>query len=96
MVQYRDPGAITFAAIIEKPEGPGAYVEFPHSALDTFGVKTRVPVHAVFDGSVAYTGSLAPYGGRHLLGVRKDIQKLLGKGPGDRVTVEIRLDTDRT
>ncbi|GAB5905090.1 MULTISPECIES: DUF1905 domain-containing protein [Mycobacteroides] len=95
MVHYRDPGTITFEATIEQPEGPGAYVEFPFSAVDTFGVKARVPVHAVFDGSVTYTGSLAPYGGRHLLGVRKDIQKQLGKGPGDAVRVEVRLDNDR-
>ncbi|MGH3725727.1 MAG: DUF1905 domain-containing protein [Mycobacterium sp.] len=95
MVEYRDPGVIRFEAKIEKPEGPGAFVEFPFSAVDTFGVKARVPVHAVFDGSVTYTGSLAPYGGKHLLGVRKDIQEQLGKGPGDRVTVEIRLDTER-
>ncbi len=50
---------------------------------------------SLFDGSVPYTGSLAPYGGRHVLGVRKDIQAQLGKGPGDRVMVEVRLDTDR-
>jgi hypothetical protein len=95
MVEYRNPGAITFEATIEKPEGPGAFVEFPFSVIDTFGVKARVPVRAVFDGSVTYTGSLAPYGGKHLLGVRKDIQEQLGKGPGDRVTVEVKLDTDR-
>lgn len=95
MVEYRDPGAITFEATIEKPDGPGAYVEFPFSAVDTFGVKARVPVQVVFDGSVTYAGSLAPYGGKHLLGVRKDIQVQLGKGPGDRVTVEVRLDTSR-
>ncbi|MBA0045830.1 DUF1905 domain-containing protein [Mycobacterium sp. NPDC050853] len=96
MVEYRDPGTITFDAMIEKPEGPGAYVEFPFSVVDTFGVKARVPVRVVFDGSVTYTGSLAPYGGKHLLGVRKDIQAQLGKGPGDRVTVELRLDADRS
>ncbi len=44
MVDYRDPGAITFEATIEKPEGPGAYVEFPYSAFDSFGVRIRVPV----------------------------------------------------
>jgi len=27
--------------------------------------------------------------------VRKDIQAQLGKAPGDRATVEVRLDTDR-
>lgn len=96
MVDYRDPGPITFEATIEKPDGPGAFVEFPLSTVDTFGVRARVPVCAVFDGIVEYTGSLAPYGGRHLLGVRKDVMAQLGKGPGDRVNVEIRLDLSRS
>lgn len=52
MVQYRDPGPVAFDAVIERPDGPGAYVTFPFSALDTFGVRARVPVKARFDGQV--------------------------------------------
>ena len=95
MVSYRDPGLITFDAIIERPEGPGAYITFPFNAFDVFGVRTRVPVKARFDGTVNYTGSLAPYGGQHRLGVRKDVQSALGKSHGDTVTVELALDTAR-
>jgi hypothetical protein len=40
-------------------------------------------------------GSLAPYGGQYRLGVRKDIQKSLGKTHGDNVSVQLILDTDR-
>jgi hypothetical protein len=95
MVQYRDPGPILFDAVIERPDGPGAYVTFPFSAVDVFGVRTRVPVKARFDDAVDYTGSLAPYGGQHRLGVRKDIQKSLGKTHGDNVSVRLFLDADR-
>ncbi|SON62169.1 hypothetical protein MSIMFI_03690 [Mycobacterium simulans] len=95
MVQYRDPGPIAFDAVIERPDGPGAYVTFPFDAVDVFGVRTRVPVKARFDDRVDYTGSLAPYGGQHRLGVRKDVQKSLGKTHGDNVCVEVVLDTDR-
>ena len=77
MVQYRDPGPIVFDALIERPEGPGAYVTLP------------------FNDTVDYTGSLAPYGGQHRLGVRKDIQRSLGKNHGDTVSVQLILDTDR-
>src|ERR1700682_6510265 len=89
MVQYRDPGPIAFDAVIARPDGPGAFVTFPFSALDTFGVRSKVPVKARFDGTVDYTGSLAPYGGEHRLGVRKDVQDSLGKSYGDPVHVEI-------
>jgi hypothetical protein len=95
MVQYRDPGPIAFDAVIERSDGPGAYVTFPLSTLDTFGVRARVPVKARFDDTADYTGSLAPYAGEHRLGVRKDIQGSLGKTHGDRIHVEIRLDTTR-
>jgi hypothetical protein len=37
----------------------------------------------------------APYRGQHRLGVRKDVQKSLGKTQGDKVSVELVLDTDR-
>jgi hypothetical protein len=95
MVLYRDPGPIVFDAVIERPDGPGAYVTFPFNAVDVFGVRARVPVKARFDDSVDYTGSLAPYGGQHRLGVRSDIQESLGKTHGDNVSVELTLDTDR-
>lgn len=95
MVAYRDPGPITFDAVIERPDQPGAFVTFPFSALEVFGVRARVPVKVRFDDAVDYTGSLAPYGGQHRLGVRKDIQSALGKTHGDTVRVEVVLDTDR-
>lgn len=94
-MQYRDPGPLIFDAVIEQPDGPGAYVTFPFSAVDVFGVRARVPVKARFDDTVDYIGSLAPYGGQHRLGVRKDIQKSLDKTHGDNVSVRLVLDTDR-
>ena len=95
MVVYRDPGPIAFDAEIERPDQPGAFVTFPFSATEVFGVRARVPVKVRFDDAVDYTGSLAPYGGRHRLGVLKDIQKTLGKTHGDTIHVELSLDTTR-
>jgi Domain of unknown function (DUF1905) len=95
MVQYRDPGPIAFDAVIERPDQPGAYVTFPFDSTDVFGVRARVPVTVRFDDTVDYTGSLAPYGGQHRLGVRKDILAALGKTHGDTIHVELRLDTSR-
>ena len=53
-------------------------------------------VRATFDG-VVYEGSLVNMGVKnedgsvcHIIGVRKDIQRSIGKGPGDRVAVTIR------
>ncbi|TLG73002.1 YdeI/OmpD-associated family protein [Culicoidibacter larvae] len=80
-----------FDAIIATT-GPGAYVEFPYDVQEEFG-KGRVKVEARFDGQVIYRGSLVRMQTPcHILGIRKDILKALGKGIGDQVTVELKED----
>ncbi len=84
-----------FEAVIEKPpKTPGAYIVIPFDVREVYGTKGRVQVKAAFDGH-PYRGSLAPMGGgRHVLGVRKDIQQAIGKTHGDRVKVVIEQDTE--
>ncbi|MBV8905589.1 MAG: DUF1905 domain-containing protein [Acidobacteriia bacterium] len=83
-----------FEATIESVAGGGAYVSFPYDVEKEFGTKARVPVKATFDG-VAYTGSLVKYGHpQHMLGILKGIREQIGKGPGDRVRVELWQDDE--
>lgn len=79
----------TFEAVILKaPDQDAAYVEFPYDAKQEFG-KGRVKVHATFDG-YPYDGLLCRMGTPcHLIGIRKDIRKAIGKQPGDIITVTI-------
>ena len=79
-----------FDVVIKKvPDIDGAYIEFPYDVREEFG-KGRVKVHAEFDG-VPYDGSLVRMKTPgHIIGVRKDIRKLLQKQPGDMVHVKIR------
>jgi len=50
----------------------------------------RVPVDATFDG-VPYQGMLVKMGTTcHIIGIRKDIRKRIGKQPGDTVQVVLR------
>jgi len=96
MVSYRNPGPLEFDAVIERADvsGSSAFVRFPWSVPDLFGVKGRVPVAARFDG-VDYRGSLVTYGGpSHLLLVLTEIRERLGKQPGDSVHVSLVLDTE--
>ena len=78
-----------FDAVIQKvPDIDGAYVEFPYDVRKEFG-KGRVKVHAQFDGC-PYDGSLVRMGTPgHILGLRKDIRRKIGKQPGDRVHVKL-------
>lgn len=82
-----------FDAEIKKvPDIDGAYVEIPFDVKATFG-KGRVSVHATFDG-VSYQGSIVRMGTPcHIIGIRKDIRRQIGKQPGDiiHVTIEERI-----
>lgn len=82
-----------FGAEIKKvPDIDGAYVEIPFDVKARFGIG-RVPVNATFDG-VPYQGSLVRMGTPcHIIGIRKEIRKQIGKQPGDmvHVTIEERL-----
>jgi len=88
----KDPGPVEFSAKIQSHEGGGAYVEFPSDVEKLYGVKGRVPVRVAFDG-LPYRGSLVKMGTpKHILLILKDIRDKLGKGPGDRIRVVVKLD----
>ena len=90
-----------FTAVIEPvPDRHGAFVRFPWDISQECG-KGRVKVRAAFDG-VPYEGSLVNMGVKnpdgsvcYIIGVRKDIQAKIGKGPGDTVSVAICAWRDR-
>ena len=91
-----NPAIYPFPAVIEPvPNKHGAFVRFPHDVRQEFG-KGRVKVRAVFDGA-PYEGSLVNMGVKnpdgsvcYIIGVRKDIQAKIGKGPGDAVAVTVQ------
>ena len=78
-----------FEAVIRKVEDiDGAYIEIPFDVKQELG-KGRVPVIATFDGE-RYKGSVVRMGTPcHIIGVRKDIRKKIGKQPGDTITVTL-------
>lgn len=85
-----------FNAEIKKvPDINGAYVEMPFDIKEVFG-KGRVLVHATFD-SEPYDGSIVNMGVKnqdgtvcYVIGLRKDIRAIIGKQPGDMVSVTIK------
>ncbi|MDE6905781.1 MAG: DUF1905 domain-containing protein [Lachnospiraceae bacterium] len=85
-----------FEALIEPvPDKGGAFVRFPYDIREEFG-KGRVKADITFDGE-PYRGSVVNMGVKHedgsicyIIGIRKDIQKKIGKQPGDTVFVTMR------
>ena len=78
---------LEFDAIILQNENiDAAYVEVPFDIKAMFG-KGRLSVHATFDG-VPYDGQIVKMGTPcHIIGIRKDIRKKIGKSFGDTVHV---------
>ncbi len=70
----------------------GAYVRVPINLREEYG-RGRIKVIAYFDG-ILYEGSVVNMGVKnedgticYIIGVRKDIQKKIGKSIGDRIHV---------
>lgn len=79
-----------FKAEIKKvPDIDGAYIEIPFDVKAEFG-KGRVPVTDTFDEE-PYEGSLVKMKTPcHIVGIRKEIRKKIGKQPGDMIQVTIQ------
>jgi hypothetical protein len=85
-----------FTAVIEKTDDglDTAYVAIPFNVEKTYKSKGHVKVKAKFD-DYEYRGIIANMGtGCHIIGLRKDVRAAIGKQVGDRVSVEISLDTE--
>ena len=68
-------------------------IDGPASVSRAFGRRSHVPVVGTADG-VPLTATLVPVGGgRHRLFLNGQVRSAIGKGPGDRVEIHVRLDT---
>lgn len=77
------------AVLIGTEDMDAAWVEIPFDVKAVFG-KGRVKVHAEFDGE-PYDGIITRMGTPcHIIGVRKDIRRKIGKKPGDTIHVTVR------
>ena len=82
---------MTFTATLQRNPGPGGWdcVVWPESPA-FFGTHGLVKVEGTMDGVPFRSSFMALGDGRHMLPVTREIQRKLGKGPGDAITVELR------
>ena len=79
-----------FEATIEK-RGSGHLLEIPFDVKAKWG-KARVPVAATINDHT-FRSTVAVYDGRYLLGLNRKVREAAGVGQGDRVVVDLELDT---
>lgn len=77
------------AKIMKVEDIDGAYIEFPFNVKEEFQ-KGRVKVSATSDG-YPYEGILVRMKTEnHIIGIRKEIRKIINKQPGDIIKVTIQ------
>jgi hypothetical protein len=81
-----------FEAELEATQGGGAVVVVPFDVQEAFGSK-RPPVRATVNG-YSFRTTIAPMGGRSLLGLNRDVRDGAGVKVGETVAVELEPDDE--
>lgn len=82
-----------FETVIESMGGGGHAAAIPFDPKAAFGT-ARAPVLVTVDGHAPFRTTVAIYGGRGWIGLRKAQLAEMGAHPGDRVTMRIEPDAE--
>jgi hypothetical protein len=81
--------AFTFSGTLR--EEAGAFVEVPRDVLAALGTRKRPAVRVLING-VELRTTIAVYGGRSYIGIRREIREAAHIAPGEDIEVSVELD----
>lgn len=87
-------GEVAFKAVLEQDDKTTACgIWMPFNVPEVFGTRARVPVRGTING-FPFRGSIAPMGGRFIMGVNRGMREGARVKAGDLVEVTLERDTE--
>jgi hypothetical protein len=83
---------VRFRATVEQAGRTATGIEVPETVVEGLGAGKRPPVRVTING-YTYRSTVASMGGRFMVGVSAENREASGVAGGDKVDVEIELDT---
>jgi hypothetical protein len=83
---------VRFRATVEQAGKTATGIEVPETVVEGLGAGKRPPVRVTING-YTYRSTVASMGGRFMVGVSAENREASGVAGGDRVDVDIELDT---
>ena len=81
-----------FESHLEADQG-ACFIRVPPETLTALGQRKRAPVKVTINGYV-YRTTIAVYGGKSYLGVRREVREAAGVKAGDPLTVGLEYDAE--
>jgi uncharacterized protein DUF1905/bacteriocin resistance YdeI/OmpD-like protein len=82
-----------FRAVVEQAGKTATGIEVPAKVVASLGPSKRPAVRVTING-YSYRSSVASMGGRFMLGISATVREAAGVSGGDKVNVDIDLDTE--
>lgn len=83
---------LLFEGRLESDQG-AFFIRVPRHTLTALGQGKRLPVKVTINGH-AYRTTIAVYGGKSYLGVRREVREAAGVAAGDQLTVRLEYDAE--
>jgi uncharacterized protein YdeI (YjbR/CyaY-like superfamily) len=83
---------LRFDAHLESDQG-ACFIRVPPEVLTTLGQRKRAPVRVTINAAT-YRTTIAIYGGKSYIGVRREIREAAGVTAGERLSVGLEFDAE--